>query len=144
MEQSEFGRKLAALRRAVDGWQALQNAATDGLTAVQIDGIQNGLLQKFEYSWEMMWKTCRKYLLEIHAEETNFAKVCIQKMFLLHKISEADFTMLEAAQKDRNLMSHIYDEAAFKEILGRLPQYLEVIKAVLEVLEVEYDQFIKK
>lgn len=139
MEHRELGRKLAALRRAVNGWQALADEPTTGLTLVQIDGIQNGLLQKFEYCWEMNWKTIRKYLLDIQGENVNLAKESIKKLFLLHKISEQQFEILEKAQKDRNAMSHIYDSDAFNEIIARLPQYLTVFQEILTILEEEYE-----
>jgi hypothetical protein len=45
------------------------------------------------------------------------------------------YLALLRAVDDRNLLSHIYDEAIFAEILARIPEYAGLIGRIILVLE---------
>lgn len=67
MESSTtFGNKLKVLEKALVGFSKLIQLPLGGLNEVHLDGIKNGQIQKFEYTIELLWKTSRAFLSEIH------------------------------------------------------------------------------
>lgn len=53
---------------------------------------------------------------------------------------EDDFLTRLSAIDDRNLLSHIYNEATFTGILSRIPDYARLIEQVIPVLDRVSDQ----
>ena len=73
-----------------------------------------GLVQCFEYSFELAWKTMKDYL-EIMGYEINSPRRTIQTAFIAGIIDDGHL-WIEALEK-RNLMSHTYDEKIFEEVV---------------------------
>ena len=77
---------------------------------------QEGLIQRFEYTYELAWKTAKDYLQEhgtVLAEVTP--KTVIQAAFAAGLIPDGQ-TWVEM-RLHRNMLSHSYDEAKFSEVL---------------------------
>lgn len=72
---------------------------------------KEGLIQRFEYTFELAWKTLKDYL-EAQEIEASFPREVIKTAFHYNLIvdGEAWMDMLEK----RNLMAHTYDEERFK------------------------------
>ncbi len=70
-----------------------------------------GLIQVFEYTFELAWKLMRDYCLENGYDELNSPRAAIQKGVLAELVSEADGYEWLDALKQRNLLAHTYDEA---------------------------------
>ncbi len=70
-----------------------------------------GLIQIFEYTFELAWKLMRDYCLENGYDELNSPRAAIQKAMLAEVMSEADGYEWLDALKQRNLLAHTYDEA---------------------------------
>lgn len=78
--------------------------------------IRDATIQRFEFTFEVVWKTLKLYL-ERQGHECGGPRPTLRKAFAENLISspeEADlwFQMLE----DRNLTSHAYDEALANRI----------------------------
>ena len=88
---------------------------------------QEGIIQRFEYSYELAWKTMKDYL-----EEDG---VIIRPVTPRSVIKEAFATgMIEDGQVwidmmlHRNLLAHMYDFSQFKEVLEAVEKhYLSVL-----------------
>lgn len=79
------------------------------------DVEQAGLVQQFEISWELGWKTVRDFLVEGGSPvQTPTAANVIRAAFDLGLIDDGDAWI--AAMKARNTMAHVYDPVAFEEI----------------------------
>lgn len=94
-----------------------------------------GLVQTFEFSFELTWKTLRD-LLEFEGFDVASPRSVIRTALeARHLTSQQCETLLEALIK-RNLLSHTYDEEnvlkAQKLILG---SFAPVIKEVAEYLQ---------
>ena len=71
---------------------------------------RSGLVQVFEFSFELAWKTL-KDLLFYEGYELNVPRAVIRKCFEAGYLNEADCeTLLDALDK-RNLLSHTYRKA---------------------------------
>jgi len=71
-----------------------------------------GLIQCFEYTFELAWKTIKDYLEE-QGFEVNTPRMAIQTAFQVQIIKDGH-KWIDALEK-RNLMAHTYDENLAKE-----------------------------
>lgn len=67
---------------------------------------KSGIIQIFEYSFELAWKTLKDYLKEADIE-VNFPREVLKTAFSYDMIEDGD-TWIDMLEK-RNLMSHTYD-----------------------------------
>jgi nucleotidyltransferase substrate binding protein (TIGR01987 family) len=84
---------------------------TEAVGQTESDLIRDATIQRFEFTFEVVWKTLKLYL-EHQGHECGGPRSTLKKAFAENLIStpeEADrwFQMLE----DRNLTTHAYDEA---------------------------------
>jgi len=78
------------------------------------DLSKEGLIQRFEYTFELAWKTLKDFI-ESKGEIVKFPREAIKKAFQANLINNGEI-WLEMLDK-RNLMSHIYDEKEFNNII---------------------------
>jgi nucleotidyltransferase substrate binding protein (TIGR01987 family) len=103
------------------------------------DDLQKeGLIQRFEYTFEFLWKTVKDFLenekvdIEIISPK-NVIKAAASSNLLTRM--DADGEMLLDMLEKRNLMSHTYDMSKFTEVLIKLKSvYLPEIDKVYDYL----------
>ncbi|WP_286905461.1 nucleotidyltransferase substrate binding protein [Clostridium sp. UBA1652] len=94
-----------------------------------------GLIQCFEYTFELAWKTMKDYL-EQEGYEIKSPRSAIQTAFQIQLITDGH-VWIDALNK-RNLMAHTYDEEVAKEAeLLIVQKYYPVIKELLKKLREE-------
>lgn len=92
-----------------------------------------GLIQCFEYTFELAWKTMKDYL-ENEGFEVKSPRQTIQTAFQTQLVTDGH-TWIDALEK-RNLMAHTYDEGVAKEAEQLIKQkYYGIIKKLLNKLE---------
>jgi nucleotidyltransferase substrate binding protein (TIGR01987 family) len=117
-------------------WEKLEKAwekLRDGARNAKDELEQDGVIQRFEFTFELFWKTL-KIFLSREGFETRTPKDSLKEAFRLGWVeSEATcLTMLE----DRNKTSHIYEKSMAQEILGRIKtDYISLIGKTLEKLK---------
>lgn len=85
------------------------------------DQLDNdGVIQRFEFTFELLWKTLRLFLLA-EGITTKSPKEALKESFRfgLIKDEEIFLDMLE----DRNQTSHIYSEEITREIVRRIKKF---------------------
>lgn len=91
----------------------------------------DGTIQRFEFAFELLWKTARSVLLDegIHA---GSPRDVFRHAFGAGWISDENLwlEMLEA----RNQCAHIYDEAMAADVYGKIPAYAKALSQLKEVL----------
>jgi len=93
-----------------------------------------GLIQCFEYTFELAWKTMKDYL-EQEGFEVKSPRSTIQTAFQIQLITDGH-VWIDALEK-RNLMAHTYDEEVANEAEQLIKQmYYPAIKELLNKLEV--------
>lgn len=93
---------------------------------------KEGLIQRFEYTFELSWKTLRDYM-RYGGIQADLPRDVIKQGFASGLIQDGQswIDMLE----DRNLMAHTYDEKAFETVYLRITRdYYSAIKQVYELL----------
>ena len=94
---------------------------------------RDGVIQRFEFTFELLWKTLRLFLLD-EGIITKSPKESLKEGFKfgLIKDEEIFLDMLE----DINLTSHIYSEEVTKEIFKRIKtRYLNPLKKILNEIK---------
>lgn len=92
-----------------------------------------GLIQCFEYTFELAWKTLKDYL-EQEGFIVNSPRKTLQIAFQVQFITDGH-AWIDALEK-RNLMAHTYDEARAKEAESLIREkYYPIIKDLCFKLE---------
>jgi len=96
--------------------------------------IRDSVIQRFEYTVELMWKTIKNFLKEVHWLECVSPKTCLKlakKVWIIDNL-EIYFKMINL----RNITSHTYDETK-ADIL------VEQIEYLLPFIQKVYDEIVK-
>jgi nucleotidyltransferase substrate binding protein (TIGR01987 family) len=100
----------------------------------RIDELDNlakeGLVQRFEYTYELAWKTIKDFI-ESKGEPEKYQKDILKKAFQLEIIDNGEI-WLEMLTK-RNLMAHTYNETTFEEIVKDINEkyFVEIQKLII-------------
>jgi nucleotidyltransferase substrate binding protein (TIGR01987 family) len=76
---------------------------------------KEGLVQRFEYTFELAWKTLKDYLQE-QAVDVRFPREVIKESFHYGLIDDGELWMDMLAK--RNMMAHTYEDAAFRQAVS--------------------------
>jgi nucleotidyltransferase substrate binding protein (TIGR01987 family) len=94
---------------------------------------KEGLVQRFEYTFELGWKTLKDYL-ESKGIDAKYPRDVIKESFRNELIDDGE-VWLEMLAK-RNAMAHAYDEEVFNEAVREIgATYYDRIKHVYGLLE---------
>lgn len=128
--------KLKEFKEALENFSYLVNLDLRSLNLDKrlIDAIENGMIQKFEYSIEICWKLIKKFLKQEDGIDAKTPKQSIKEFYLAGYIDEDNYLKLVDMIDDRNKLSHMYDEEEFRKILKKFPKYLKVFEKVEEVI----------
>lgn len=95
---------------------------------------REGMIQRFEYTWELAWKVMKDFLEEIgHSFDMIGPKYVLREALQAGLIRDRE-DWLDALET-RNLMSHTYDQAAFEAAIVKISgRYLPLFEALHEKL----------
>ncbi|MGN1116297.1 MAG: HI0074 family nucleotidyltransferase substrate-binding subunit [Candidatus Ornithomonoglobus sp.] len=80
--------------------------------------FRDGVIQRFEFTAELAWKTIREYLLSENVSDINTPKAVMREAFSADVINDEQGWI--QILNDRNTTSHIYDEEDAAEIYERI------------------------
>lgn len=103
-----FNNALERLKEAVEEFK--QNDANDV--------VRDGVIQRFEFTYELAWKATKEYLEDIGIVEKNSPKAVIKEAYAQKLIENEKGWLLML--NDRNLTSHVYKEEIAEEIAERI------------------------
>lgn len=93
---------------------------------------KEGLIQRFEYTFELAWKTLKDYL-ESQDVDVKFPREVIKAAFHYELIQNGEVWM-DMLEK-RNLLAHTYDEKRFNLAVSKIKEeYYEAISQVHSLL----------
>ncbi len=93
----------------------------------------DGLIQHFEFSTELAWKTCSEKLLALGCVDVNGPKPVMREAFAHGLIDDEKAWII--INNDRNLTSHIYSDDAAKQICERIiHKYLTQFEKLAQLL----------
>lgn len=117
--------------------QKLQELATRNVgTLSEMD--RDAMIKRFEFCFELVWKTAKDYLWEIEGIEAASPKkvirVCREQALLTTE--EAMFAL--QMTDDRNLTAHTYDEIFAQAMAACIKNYANLLEAWLSLLSRSY------
>ncbi|WP_346243621.1 nucleotidyltransferase substrate binding protein [Shouchella clausii] len=121
-----FKRAYLRLKEAVDRYEQLS------------DLEKEGMIQRFEYTFELSWKTLKDYL-ESEGVEVRFPREVIKTAYQYELIDHGEvwMNMLES----RNILSHTYNEKSFQEAVGKVVHsYFQEISSLYQEMERLYHE----
>lgn len=109
---------------ALDKFERAFTRLAQAVEQVVDDLDRDGAIQRFEFTFELLWKTT-KIFLEYEGFRCAGPRSCIKEGARREILVEGEvlLDMLE----DRNKTAHIYDEQTVEEIFERIKQYVPVI-----------------
>ena len=96
--------------------------------------LRDASIQRFEYSFEALWKAAQAVLVDRLGVQANSPKPVIRACLENGLLTEAETRLALAMVDHRNLTSHTYNEALADEIFAALPGYRRVMRTLLEAL----------
>ncbi len=110
--------------------QAMELKSEKSLSNLEIEGV----IQRFEYTWELAWKTLKDYLESDGLVLEKITPKAVIVASIEAKII-ADREVWMNALDDRNRMNHVYSDSAFAEVVENIEKkYLSLFDALYEKL----------
>lgn len=101
--------------------------------------IRDAAIQRFEYTFEAVWKFLKEYLREKEGILCNSPKACFREVFGLGFLTEeATAAFLEMTDR-RNETAHTYKEEVAELIYHKLGGYLSLLQNLMRRFEEEND-----
>jgi nucleotidyltransferase substrate binding protein (TIGR01987 family) len=116
---------IGALTKAIDRLQ-------EGLARYQLDTtdtqIRDGLIKRFEFTYEISHKTLKRYLATVSASPQQYDQMRFQD--LIREGNEqalllGDWPTWKSYRDMRSKTSHTYDEEVALEVVAQIPAFLK-------------------
>ena len=125
MPTDKYNRNLKSFEKAL-----LQLG--DALEESESPIVRDACLQRFEFCYELLWKTLKVFLEDIHGVRAVSPRQVFKEAFALSIIGE-EVTFVEMIES-RNTLAHTYNEEQAMKIYVKCADYLEAMKNVLAQL----------
>ena len=125
MPTDKYNRNLKSFEKAL-----LQLG--DALEESESPIVRDACLQRFEFCYELLWKTLKVFLEDIHGVRAVSPRQVFKEAFALSIIDE-ELTFVEMIES-RNTLSHTYNEEQATKIYVKCADYLKAMKNVLAQL----------
>jgi len=126
-EQTIFSGKII-ITPLIKASQALHEALEEAQTQLERDGA----IQRFEFTYELLWKTLKK-ILQFKGIDANNPRDVFREAAKNHLIEDPNF-WFEVIQK-RNSTTHVYNQNLADEIFDFLPKFETVLVSVLDTIK---------
>ncbi len=118
----------------VDAVHRLEEAVID-YQDIPNDTVRDGMIQRFEFTFELGWKALKEYMVDAGAQSAmQFPKQVLREAYAAELIGSESvwLDMLNA----RNMTSHIYDDHTAAVIAGKIQKtYLPELQKLAAFLE---------
>jgi nucleotidyltransferase substrate binding protein (TIGR01987 family) len=128
--QLDFTPFANALARLQEGWERYQLDIGD-------TQIRDGLIQRFEFTYEIATKFLRRYLRSVAANPEAFASLDFQSVVRTGNASgvlRSDWQRWRQFREMRGKTSHAYDESVAKGVVAEIPDFVAEAHYLLEHL----------
>lgn len=121
-------KKLTQLQTALESWEKLKDWPYS-------DVVRDASIQRYEYTFELLWKVVKLYLKEKEGIECNSPKACFRELRLPIKLTEQEVELCLEMTEDRNLSVHTYSEKMAEQLYKKTQEYLIITKRLVSILE---------
>lgn len=122
LKLAEFNKALVTLKEALDMFD-LKNIL-----------VRDATIKRFEYSYELCWKTSKVFLREIKGELVVGPKECFKTLGEHGFLSPKEIEKLLIMVDDRNETTHAYGEKFVQGLYPRIKEYKELMEKLYEAI----------
>lgn len=97
--------------------------------------MRDASIQRFEYTFEAVWKTAQSYLREAEGLVVGLPKGVVRLSLQVGILDADDARLVLAMADDRNLTVHAYNEAIAEAISQRLADYARLSERWLNAMD---------
>ena len=112
-------------------FQGAEKALTKLHEGVQKESLtemeRDGLIQRFEFAFEIMWKCGKDYLLDREGLDVASPKKVIRSLREVGLFSDEETEQALKMVDDRNLTAHTYDETMAVALAQRIIEYEKLL-----------------
>lgn len=94
--------------------------------------VRDAAIQRYEFTFELLWKSIKIYLQEHEGIEGNSPKSCFREIKAIFELTDEEIELCLQMCEDRNLSVHTYSEKLAKALYDRLKSYLEISRKIFE------------
>lgn len=96
--------------------------------------VRDAAIQRFEYTFESLWKFLKEYLKEKEGIIANSPKSCFREIFSLGFLNEEETAQCLDMTDRRNDTSHTYKETVAVIIYEKIKKYVLLMRSIMERL----------
>ncbi len=115
---------MSEVDHAIDKFKSALARLDEGIQSIREDDTKedllkkDGVIQRFEFSFELLWKTLKIYLEDSKGVLCKAPTECLKEAFRLGLIMDED--AYARMLKDRNRTSHLYSKDQAEEIFHNI------------------------
>jgi nucleotidyltransferase substrate binding protein (TIGR01987 family) len=94
--------------------------------------VRDASIQRFEYTFETVWKLLKAHLLQRQGIDVGAPKACFREALKAGLLSQGQAEQGLVMTDDRNLTSHTYIEAIAAIVYSRLAAHAALMRVVVE------------
>lgn len=94
--------------------------------------VRDATIQRFEYTFEALWKFIKDYLKEKEGIVCNSPKSCFKEAFSVGLLNEDETVRFLEMVDDRNMTSHTYKEEVAQILYAKMQGYCSLMEELLE------------
>ncbi len=98
--------------------------------------VRDAAIQRFEYTFEALWKLIKEYLKDQDGVICYSPKSCFRDAFSAGILEEEEAVNFLEMTDDRNMTSHTYKEEVAQIIYSKLNDYCTLMENIMERLEI--------
>ena len=96
--------------------------------------IRDATIQRFEYTFEAMWKALKFHLLDAEGQNCNSPKQCIRTAGQVGLLNADETELALKLVDDRNMTTHTYIEAVAIKIFKDIPKYSKIMRKIYDII----------
>ena len=102
----------------------------------QYKTARDSLIQRFEYSIDLLWKYLKTYLEEAHVPlELKIPGEVVRQAFSLAILSEQEAEQMLRIIKSRNITLHVYVDEIAEQLADEIPKYFPTLRPIVDRLK---------
>lgn len=120
-----------AVERLSDGLEELEQYP-------ELSSIRDGVIQRFEFTYELAHKTLRRYLSISAASKKEIDTMVFPDLIRTGNeqgLLLSDWPVWKGYRQSRNDTSHTYDEEKAQRVMDKIPAFLKEARYLLEQLQ---------
>lgn len=110
--------------------QRLQSGYARCLLHPEDDQLRDGVIQRFEYTYELSHKFLKRYLMNVVASPDTLHTMAFQDVIRLgyaHGLLHESWSEWRMYREMRAKTSHTYDLAVAVAVMAAIPQFIEAV-----------------